>query len=115
MRKLIFTLILAVISTQAFARRSSICESKSDQREYNQCYDLSINGALTYMKGNYSRIMASSNVPQNEKDAIPKFHKKWLKKVEKQCGNDGACFYDYLSDRNMEIERYMIKHNLTPM
>ncbi|BAW19073.1 hypothetical protein [Ralstonia phage RP31] len=115
MKKLFAVLILAAISTQSFAMRNSMCEAKQDQREYDNCYNLAINGGMTRMKGNYSRIMSSSNVPQNEKDVIPKFHKKWLKEVEKQCGNDSVCFYDNLSDRNMEIERYMVKYNLTPM
>ncbi|MFC3532020.1 hypothetical protein ACFOLG_07460 [Vogesella facilis] len=115
MKKLIFALILAAIGSQSYAMRNSICEQKSDQREYNQCYDLAINGGLARMKGNYNRIMASGNVPKSEKDYIPKNHQKWLKEVEKRCGNDSVCFYDNLSERNFEIERYMGKYNIAPM
>lgn len=115
MKKIIFAIAIAAMSTQAFAITNSICEAKQDQRAYDNCYNLAINGGLTRMKGNYGRITTSSRVPQKEKDYIANNHNEWVKDVEKRCGTDSVCFYDNLSDRNMQIERYMAKYNLIPM
>ncbi|CAJ5232732.1 Uncharacterised protein [Burkholderia pseudomallei] len=113
MRKLIATITLFTITTSSYAA-NWMCDNKSDQREYDQCYEYAVNGGLTRMKKNYDIIMASSKVPQSEKDYIPKAHKKWWKEVNKRC-SDNTCYYGYISTRNNEIEQYMVKRGLNPI
>lgn len=114
MHKLTITIALLIIATASHAG-VDICSMKRSQNERAQCYEYAVSGGLIRMKKNYERIMAAPNVPKGEKENILTNHKEWINHVEKKCANNNACYYSYISDRNMEVEQFMAKYGIQPI
>ncbi|MCW3481635.1 hypothetical protein OL229_19025 [Neisseriaceae bacterium JH1-16] len=114
MRKHIITLTFAVISTQALAGASDICNMKPSQYERDQCIEYGARGSMLRVKGNSDRLMQSTRVPQSEKESIAKSHKQWASKVESKCSTN-ECYWDMASKRNNELEQIMAKYGIAPL
>lgn len=114
MKKLIATLILTAIATQASAGVADICNMKSSQYERDQCIEYGARGGMLRVKGNTDRLLQSNRVPDSEKQDIVKSHKKWASKVESKC-SDNECYWDMSRGRNNELERIMSQYGITPM
>ncbi|KVT96581.1 hypothetical protein WK60_08580 [Burkholderia ubonensis] len=119
MRK--FLVAIATVAFTAFAiqaqaqfRASDICNMKRSQYERNQCLEYGLRGSMLRVKGNTERLLASSRVPDSEKENILKAHKKWAAEVKSEC-SETECFWNMSSKRNNEIEKIMAKYNIAPM
>ncbi|KIP15528.1 hypothetical protein KY49_4592 [Burkholderia sp. MSHR3999] len=112
----IATVAFTMFATQAQAqfRASDICNMKRSQYERNQCLEYGLRGSMLRVKGNTERLLASSRVPDSEKENILKAHKKWAAEVKSEC-SETECFWNMSSDRNSEIEKIMAKYNIAPM
>lgn len=112
MKKIIIAFFMFAVASMAHAVPG--CDLKRTAHERAQCSEYAVNGGLIRMQKNYDRIMASSKVPQKEKDKIPDYHRKWASKVDNTC-TDNDCFYHHISKRNGEIESFMRKYGLEPI
>ena len=113
MKKLITTLILAIIATQAHAY-VDICNMKRSQAEQQQCYQYGASGGMIRMKKNYERIMNSERVSSSDKKYLQDNQKKWEVAVDRKC-SDNVCYYHAIAQRNEDLQQFMQNHGLQPM
>lgn len=109
---IIATILFATVVASAHAVPG--CDLKRSAQERAQCSEYAVQGGLVRMKKNYDIIMASKRVPQEEKDKIPEYHRKWAEMVDKSC-SDNDCYYSNISRRNSAIEDFMHKYGLNPI